>query len=99
MDFWTILGILPICLHIDALAEAARFCTRPLLWDRWDGVGDRKETGHSPIQYPTDVGSRSNNWVQNDCVQHPRVQIFTDASKRGNDTGYAFLASRGYVVI
>ncbi len=37
--------------------------------------------------------------MQNDCIQHPRVQIFTDASKRGNDTGHAFLASRGQVVI
>ena len=37
-----ILGILQIRLHISALAEAARFRTRPLLWDRWDGVGDRR---------------------------------------------------------
>ena len=73
-------------------------------------MGDKKENGHSKslddclnqhcsIQFPTDVGSRNNNWVQNDCVQHPRVQIFTDASKRGKDTGYAFLASQGDVVI
>ncbi len=105
-----ILGVLPICLHISALAEAARFRTRPLLWDRWDGVGDKKEKGHRrslddrlnqhcPIQFPTDVGSSNNNWVQNDCILHPRVQIFTDASKRGNNTGFAFLASRGDVVI
>ncbi len=95
-----ILGILLIRLHISAPAEAARFRTRPLLWDRWDVVGDKRENGHRrslddclnqhcPIQFPTDVGSRYNNWVQNDCVQHPRVQLFTDASKRGNDTGYA----------
>ncbi len=80
------------------------------MWDRWDRVGDRKENGHKkslddslnqhcPIQLPTDVGSRNNNWVQNDRIPHPRVQFFTDASKRGNDTGYAFLASRGDVVI
>ena len=105
-----ILGILPIRLHINALAEAARFRTRPLLWDRWDGVGDKRENGlrrslddrldqHCPIQFPTDVGSQNNNWVQNDCVQHPRVQIFTDASKKGKNTGYAFLASRGDVAI
>ncbi len=67
-------------------------------------MGDRKENGHRkspdiclnqhcPIQFPTDVGSRNNKWVQNDCIQHRRVQIFKDASKRGNDTGYAFLAS------
>ncbi len=76
----TILGILPIRFHISALAEAAQFCTRPLLWDRWDGVGDKRENGHRrslddrlnqhcPIQLPMDVGSRNNNWVQNDCVQ------------------------------
>ncbi len=45
------------------------------------------------------MSSRDNNWVQNDCIQHPRVQIFMDASKRGNKTGYAFLASLGDVVI
>ncbi len=60
---------------------------------------DDRLNQHCPIQFPTDVGSRNNNWVQNDCVQHPRVQIFTDASKKSNDTGYAFLASRGDVVI
>ncbi len=65
----TILGILPICLHISALAETAQFRTRPLLWDRWDGVEDRKENGHMRllddrlnqhclIQLPTDVGSK-----------------------------------------
>ena len=73
-------------------------------------MGDKRENGHRkslddclnhycPTQLPTDVGSRKNNWVQNDCVQHPRVQIFLNASKRGNNTGYAFLASRGDVVI
>ncbi len=88
---------LPIRLHISALAEAARFRTRPLLRDRWDGVGDKKENGHKrslddclnqhcPTQFPTDVGSRKNNWVQNDCVQQPRVQIFTDASKKSKNT-------------
>ncbi len=40
-----ILGILPIRLHISATAEAARFRTQPLLWDRWDGVGDKNENG------------------------------------------------------
>ncbi len=60
---------------------------------------DDRLNQHCPIQFPTDVGSRNNNWVQNDCVQHPWVQIFTDASKKSNDTGYAFLASRGDVVI
>ncbi len=70
------------------------------------GLGDKRENGHRrllddclnqhcSIQFPTDVGSRAINWVRNNCVQHPRVQIFTDASKRGIDTGYAFLASRG----
>ena len=73
-------------------------------------MGDKREIGHRrslddrlnqhcSIQFPTDVGSKNNYWVQNDCVQHPRVLIFTDASKRGNDTGYVFLASRGDVVI
>ncbi len=72
--------------------------------------GGKKENGHRrslddclnqhcPTQFPTDVGSRNNNWVQNGCVQHPQVQIFKDASKRGSDTGFAFLASRGDVVI
>ena len=94
----TIMGTLPIRLHISALAEAARFRTRPILRDRWDGVGDKKENGHKrslddclnqhcPTQFPTDVGSRKNNWVQNDCVQQPRVQIFTDASKKSKNTG------------
>ena len=45
------------------------------------------------------MASRKNNWVQKDCIQHPRVQIFTDVSKRGNDTGFAFLASRRDVVV
>ncbi len=73
-------------------------------------MGNRKENGHRksldnclnqhcPIQFPTDMGSRKNNWVQNDCIQHPRVQIFTDVSKRGNDTGFAFWASRRDVVV
>ena len=106
----TIMGILPIRLHISALAEAAQFCTRPLLWDRWDGVWDKRENGHRrslddclnqhcPTQFPTDVGGRNNNWVQHDRIQHPRVQIFTDASKKGKNTGCAFLASRGDVAI
>ncbi len=106
----TILGILPIHLHKGALAEAAGFRTRLLLWDRWDGMGNKRENGHRrslddclnqhcPIQFLTDVGSRKNNWVQNVCIQHPRVQIFTDASKRDNNTSYAFLASRGEFVI
>ncbi len=73
-------------------------------------MGDERENGHRrslddqlnqhcPTQLPIDVGSRTNNWVQNDCVQHPRVQIFTDASNKGNDTGYVFLASQGDVII
>ncbi len=106
----TILGILPIHLHKGALAEAAGFRTRLLLWDRWDGMRNKRENGHRrslddclnqhcPIQFLTDVGSRKNNWVQNVCIQHPRVQIFTDASKRDNNTSYAFLASRGEFVI
>ena len=64
-------------------------------------MGDKRENGHRrlldfclnqncPIQFPTDVGTRAHNWVQNDCVQQPPVQIFMDASKKGNDTGYAF---------
>ncbi len=40
-----------------------------------------------------------NNSVQNECIQHPRVQIYTNASKRGADTGYAFMASQGDFVI
>ena len=42
-----------------------------------------------PTQFLTDVGSSANKWVQNNCVQNPWVQLFTDASKRGNDTSYA----------
>ncbi len=38
-----------------------------------------------PTQLPTDLGSGINNWVRNECIQHPRVQIYTDASKRGAD--------------
>ncbi len=44
----TILGTIPIRLHISAQLEAARFRTRPLLWDRWDGVGEKKENGRPP---------------------------------------------------
>ncbi len=73
-------------------------------------MGDKRENGHRrslddrlnqhcPTLLPTDVGSRTHNSVQNDCVQQTRVQIFTDGSKKGNDTGYAFMASRGDVVI
>ncbi len=87
-----VLGIFPIQLHIGALAEAAWFRTWPLLLDRWDGVGDKKVKGHRkllddllnqhcPAQLPTDLGSRMNNWVQNEWVQQPRVQIYTDALK------------------
>ena len=76
-----ILGILPIRLHISAMAEAAQFRTCPLLWDRWDGVRDNGHrrlldnhlNQHCPIQLPTDVGHRANNWVQSDCVRHPWV--------------------------
>ncbi len=32
------------------------------------------------------LGSRTNNLVQNKCIQHHRVQIYTDAAKRGTDT-------------
>ncbi len=76
---------------------------RTLLWDSCDG-GHRRSLDdwmnqHCPIQLPTDVGSRTNNWVQNDCVQHPRVQIFTDALKKSNGTGYAFMAIWADVVI
>ena len=55
---------------------------------------DDRLNQHFPIQFPTDVGRKNNNWVQNDCIQHPQVQVFMDASKRGNDTGFVFLASR-----
>ena len=103
-----ILGILPIYLHISALAEAAGFHTQPLLWDRWDGVGDKKVKGHRrsigdllnqhcPAQFPTDLGSMKNNWVQNECIQHPRMQIYTDASKTGTDT--SFYGESGDVII
>ncbi len=61
-----ILGILQIHLDISALAEVARFRTRPLLWDRWDGVGGKKVKGHRrlldnllnqhcPMQFPIDL--------------------------------------------
>ncbi len=36
--------------------------------------------------------------MQNECIQHSRVQTFTDALKKGTDTGYAFLARREDVV-
>ncbi len=102
----TILGILPICLHMSALALATRFRTRPLLWDRWEGVGDKKKKGkwrllddhlnqHCPTQFPTDGRSRAKKWVQNDCTERTREQIFIDASKKGDDTSYGFLASQG----
>ncbi len=42
----TMLRILPIRLHMSVLVKAAQFRTRPLLWDRGDGVGDKKEKGH-----------------------------------------------------
>ncbi len=45
------------------------------------------------MQFLTDVGSSAKKWVQNDSI--PQVQIFMDASKKGTNTGYAFLASRG----
>ena len=41
----------------------------------------------------------ANIWMQNDRIQHPWVQIFTDASKKRDVTGYAFLASRRDFVI
>ncbi len=83
-----------------------QYLTRLLLWDRWDGVGNKRENGHKrslgdhlnqhcPIQFLTDVCSKVNNWVQNDCIQYSWVQIFTNASKKGTNTSYAFLASRG----
>ena len=37
-----------------------------------------------PAQFPTDQGSRTNNWVQNEYIQHPCVQIHTDASKKAD---------------
>ncbi len=80
----------------------AHYCgTRGMDW----GTRGRREKGHRrllddrlnqhcPTQFATDVGSRANNYVQNDCMQHPWVQIFMAASKKGDDTGYAFLTSR-----
>ncbi len=46
---------------------------------------------HCWVQLPTNLGSEANNWVQNECGQHPWMQIYTDALKNGTDTGYAFM--------
>ncbi len=82
-------GVL-IHLHIRTLQKATKFHTRTLLWDRWDGVRERKEKGHKrslddllnqhcPTQVLADLGCCTNNWVQNECIQHPQVQCYTDA--------------------
>ncbi len=49
--------------------------------------------------FPRDEGSGQNNWLQNDEIPKPRVNIFTDASNKGEHIGYAFVAGRGNVAV
>ena len=98
------LGLLPLTLHVESEAIKARARTRPLVKERWDGVGDRLHTrGHRrhldetlrrlwDASTPVDRTLRRLNWVRNDDFDREDLTVYTDGSKEAGRTGFGWAA-------
>ena len=105
------LGVIPLDLHAEREATKARMRTRPLLKDKWDGLGITRKKGHRrhwddilrkviPPDHTTDHMPARLNWFQDTVVTLPDVTIYTDGSAGENKSGgYGWAACRGPHVI
>lgn len=98
------LGLLPLDLHISQLADISRWRTRPLVHEKWDGLGKIKNRKGHRLQrdkvlkelglYTEDDTAKERDLEESslevNVIQDPCITIYTDGSKENDQVGFGW---------